>query len=91
MFEQANQPAKIKRMFLYSNGNIAAIDTQGRQVPDLQYKTAIQLWAEFATKLGYDVEGCSCNVRMANGYETNLKLEPNGTTDWKTVVESPQE
>jgi len=49
----------VKTMMLFSNGSIAAFDEQGNQIPELQSKSAIELWAEFALRNGWGVSGCA--------------------------------
>lgn len=73
----------VKTMFLFASGDIAAFDENGQQVQELQHKSAIQLWAEFATRLGYDVEGCECRLQAPGGAGPKLILEPTGVTQWK--------
>lgn len=45
---------KVKTVFFFANGSVAAFDQAGAQIPDLQ-ENAICQWAEHATKNGYDV------------------------------------
>lgn len=70
-------------MMLFSNGNIAALDGNDQQIGELQYKSAIQLWAEFATKLGYDVKGCECRTQAPGGPGLQVFLTPVGDKEWK--------
>jgi hypothetical protein len=49
---------KIKKVLFFANGNIAAFDESDKQVPELQEKTSIKLWAEFCISLGYNVDAC---------------------------------
>jgi hypothetical protein len=57
----------VKTMMLFANGNIAAFDDKGNQIPELQEKSAIELWAEFAKRIGYKVEGCECRMQEPSG------------------------
>jgi hypothetical protein len=47
---------KPQKIFLFANGNVAAFDHQGRQIPELQV-APIELWADHASALGVDIDG----------------------------------
>ena len=70
--------SRVKTMILFANGNIAAFDENDQQIGELQCKSAIQLWAEFATKLGYDVEGCECRMQASGGPGLQVVLDAVG-------------
>jgi hypothetical protein len=55
---------KIKEMLVFGNTQVAAFDESGNQVPELQIKWLLDIWAERATSLGHDVVGCKCNKLM---------------------------
>ena len=59
--------SRVKTMMLFANGNIAAFDEHDNQITELQCKTAMELWTEFATRLGYDIEGCECRTQLPGG------------------------
>ena len=49
---------KVKSAMFCGNGNIAAFDEANEQIPELQRRSAIELWASDAASRGYDVVGC---------------------------------
>lgn len=67
--------SRVKTMMLFANGNIAAFDENDNQITELQCKTAIELWAESATQLGYDVEGCQCRTQLPGGAGPQVVLK----------------
>ncbi len=75
--------SRVKTMILFANGNIAAFDEKGEQIGQLQQKSAIQLWAEFATRLGYEVEGCECRMQASGGPGLQVVLDAAGVNEWK--------
>ena len=66
---------RVKTMMLFANGNIAAFDENDNQITELQCKSAIELWTEFATQLGYDIEGCECRTQSPNGIGQKVVLK----------------
>lgn len=57
---------KVKGIFLFPNGNIAAVDDAGQQIPELQGNAVTYLWATFATSRGFDVEGTIFETELGN-------------------------
>ena len=57
----------VTRMMLFANGSIAAFDAQAQQIPELQMRSAIELWAEYAVAAGWDVDGCECRTQQPGG------------------------
>lgn len=52
----------LKSLLLFSDGNFAAIDDSGNQIAELQQRTACELIAEYAQRLGWDVDHCEFKV-----------------------------
>lgn len=71
---------KVKVIFLFPNGSIAAVDEQGQQIPELQGNAVSYLWAAFATAKGYDVNGTIFEGELGNvkivGEKGNWTLVP---------------
>lgn len=61
---------KVTEVLIFPNGNIAAFDEHGQQIPDMQHKSVSQLIAEQANRLGYSVDGCK--VCMGRGVTTMM-------------------
>lgn len=58
---------RIASMLLYANGKIAALDEHGEQIPQMQMRSAIELWAEYASASGFDVVGCKFSTQKPGG------------------------
>lgn len=58
---------KVKNLILYSNGLFAACDEHGQQIPELQSKSVIELWCEFAALAGFDTDGCVVKMQSPGG------------------------
>jgi hypothetical protein len=54
--------SKIKDLLVFGNTQVAAFDESGNQVPELQMKSLLDIWAERATSLGHDVVNCECRT-----------------------------
>jgi hypothetical protein len=54
-------------MMLISNGQIICCDQNGQQIIELQSRSAIELWAEWAACNGFDVEGCEVRTQRPGG------------------------
>jgi len=67
--------SKVRKMILFPNGNIAAFDENDEQIPASQRKSAIVLWAQHATELGFDVDGCEC---VAGKWRCVIDLDGSG-------------
>lgn len=48
----------LKSLILFLDGNFAAIDDSGNQIAELQQRTACELIAEYAQRLGWNVDHC---------------------------------
>lgn len=55
---------KVKTLILFGNGLFAAFDENDQQIPELQSKSAIELWSDFAEESGFDVEGCTAKTSL---------------------------
>ena len=75
MTAEREKMLRVKTMILFANGDIAAFDESNSQIGGLQQKTATQLWAEHATRLGYDVEGCECRMQAPGGPGMQVVLD----------------
>ena len=60
---------------MFSNGMFAAFDESGEQIAEMQSKTAIQLWCEFAAEAGFDAEGCTVKMQAPGGPGIEGKIE----------------
>lgn len=49
-------PKTIQTVLYFANGNLAAFDNSGAQVPELQI-SPLELWCRHAESLGYNPEG----------------------------------
>lgn len=61
------QDSKPTTLMLFSSGQYACFDQHGKQIVELQRRTAIELWAECAAELGYDPEGCEVRTQLPGG------------------------
>ena len=55
---------KIKDVLVFGNTQVAAFDESGNQVPELQIKWLLDLWAEYAASLGHNVVDAKCKTPM---------------------------
>ena len=58
---------RVESLIMFAGGGFAAIDDCGRQIPELQALSAVELWIQHATAAGYDVRGCAVSVTGATG------------------------
>lgn len=58
---------KVVNMLLFTNGNIAAFDQEGRQIGELQ-ANAVDVWSEWAKGRGYDIDGCKFATSSISGH-----------------------
>jgi hypothetical protein len=58
---------KITSMMMFHNGSFAAFDENGKQVPEMQALTAVDLWIDRAVQAGFDVKGCKVDVGCLSG------------------------
>ena len=58
---------KIKSMIMFPNGDFAAINQHSEQVPEMQARGALELWAEYAAASGFDVDGCKFTTHRGTG------------------------
>ncbi len=58
---------RVPLMMMFSNGAIAAFDERDEQIPELQMRSAIELWAEYAAANGFDVDGCEVRTQSPGG------------------------
>ena len=70
---------KVKAVFVFPNGNLAAVDENGQPIAELQGNVVSYLWAAFATSKGYDVEGTVFETELGN-----LKISRAGQI-WRLV------
>lgn len=56
---------RVTEILVFPNGNIAAFDDVGQQIPELQRKSVGMLIAAEAVRLGYDYAGCK--MKMGRG------------------------
>lgn len=59
---------RITSMQIFTNGNIAAFDEVDAAVPELGLKNSIELWAERAAALGYNIDGCEVELPSGSKY-----------------------
>lgn len=72
---------KVKTVLLFANGNIAAFNEKDEQIPELQIRSAIQLFAEYAVQAGFEVDGCEFRVGTGSGI---IRVEPvDFRLEWK--------
>ena len=57
----------LKLLLLFPDGNFAAIDDSGNQIAELQQRTACELIAEYAQRLGWEVDHCEFKVADSAG------------------------
>jgi hypothetical protein len=57
----------LKSLLLFPDGNFAAIDDSGNQIAELQQRTACELIAEYAQRLGWDVDHCEFKAADSAG------------------------
>ena len=60
---------------MFSNGMFAVFDEKGEQIPEMQSKTAIELWCEFAAASGFDAEGCTVKMQAPGGPGIEGRIE----------------
>ena len=58
---------RIASIMLFANGQIAAFDENDQQIPEMQMRSAIELWAEYASASGFDVIGCKFSTQQPGG------------------------
>lgn len=58
---------RIASMMLFANGQIAAFDEHEQPIPEMQMRSAIELWAEYASASGFDVAGCKFRTQQPGG------------------------
>lgn len=58
---------KVKTVLLFANGNIAAFNENEKQIPLLQMRSAIELFTEYASQVGFEVDGCEFRVGTGSG------------------------
>lgn len=58
---------KPTTLMLFSNGQFACFDADNWPIVELQLRTAIELWAEYAAEIGYDPEGCEVRTQLPGG------------------------
>ena len=56
---------RVTTLILFRHGEFAAFDSDDKQIPQLQTKSAIELWCDQAEANGYDVD--RCHVHLLNG------------------------
>jgi len=71
---------KIKSIFLFPNGNIAAVDDKGQQIAEVQ-ANLIVAWANMVATKGYDADGT-----ILEGELGNMKLVKGGNGGWTLVA-----
>jgi len=49
---------QLKSVLIFGNGSVAVLDTDGRQVPELQGVSVVDWIIERAESIGYAAEGC---------------------------------
>ena len=54
-------------LMLMANGQVACFDQHEEQIIELQSRTAIELWAEWAHANGFDVHGCEVRTQLPGG------------------------
>jgi len=69
----------VETVFLLASGDIAAFTASGQQIPELQQKTAIDLFADRAITLGYSMDYVRIETQAPNGAGRACTLIP--TTD----------
>lgn len=79
----ADKCVRVKTMIIFTNGNIAAFDEHDNQIAELQRRSLIQVWADFAARQGYDVDGCECVSGSHGEPGHRLVLEPSGDGEWR--------
>ena len=58
----SEEKPKVSCVLFYPSGKIAALSDGGVLIPQLQAKTIVELWADFATSQGYDLSGCQFKI-----------------------------
>lgn len=54
---------RVASVILFASGKIVAFGENGQQIPEIQMNSAIELWAEYASGAGYDVDGCKFSTQ----------------------------
>jgi len=57
----------VRRVFIFKDGSVAALDDSGNQIVALQQRTMIEAFAKIANDMGYYVEGCTFESPWGNG------------------------
>ena len=54
---------RVKSVLFFRNGNIAAFDENDEQIPQLQMKTVMELFRDFAERNEFDAGGCEYSIQ----------------------------
>ena len=66
---------KVSQLLLFANGQFAAFDEGGKQIPEIAAKTAIELVAEYHGHGGFDFNGCEFSTQRPDGEGLKGKIE----------------
>jgi len=58
---------KVKSLFFFTNGNVAALDENGEQIPDIQVKTWIDVYLEFVSSVSGQQPDDIEEIRLPDG------------------------
>ena len=53
---------RVVKMMVFSTGIVAAFDDKGNQIPELQERSIVELWGEYAAASGFSVDDCECLI-----------------------------
>ena len=54
---------RVRSVLFFRDGSIAAFDENGEQIPQLQMKTVMELFRDFAEQNEFDAGGCEYSIQ----------------------------